>query len=119
MEKDSKIKMSKGRTMISKPVFKISNRKMLADFIVSLPLLNSWWCPIPSFDLSGKRPTRYTTDECIPQFGHILGIEEEAAAIVLFKMGLIRIKDGAESSIIWKGWDELKSLFKIHSCLWN
>mmetsp|Transcript_21943 Transcript_21943/g.30844 ORF Transcript_21943/g.30844 Transcript_21943/m.30844 type:complete len:106 (-) Transcript_21943:5-322(-) len=89
MEKHSKMVMSKGRMMLSKPVFEITNRKIPTDFIVSLPSHNSWWYCIPSFHLSGKRPARYTTDKYLPQIRYILGIGEEAVAIVLFEKGVI------------------------------
>mmetsp|Transcript_697 Transcript_697/g.1115 ORF Transcript_697/g.1115 Transcript_697/m.1115 type:complete len:174 (+) Transcript_697:59-580(+) len=89
-------------------------RKLLVDFIISIPDWGGWWYRMPSYDSTSDKPQHYCIEKNLPHLGHVFGMEENAMAINLLEMVLLKLK-GRRTIVIRHEFDWLKALFKLHS----
>ena len=86
---------------------------MLARFVIAVVEKKGWWFRLPKCNTNGKYSYDVKQDIVMPQLGRLFGLAEEAAALVLVKMGLMtRLNDG---TVIFReqGWNEFSSTFMV------
>jgi len=84
------------------------------DFIISIPDWGGWWYRMPSYDSTSDKPQHYCIEKNLPHLGHVFGMEENAMAINLLEMVLLKLK-GRRIIVMRHEFDGLKALFKLHS----
>ena len=92
--------------------------QVLTEFLEKLPTTTGWWYRLPILNSS---ETNSTLDLCLPHFGTLFGLTEDAIAVVLLEMGLLKSsqKNGAKmvTNIVRGAWDDLISVFKVKNCI--
>lgn len=64
----------------------IAQRSILAEFLKEIPITNGWWYCIPVLN---SKIINEDLNMCLPHFGSIFGLTEDAIAVVLIEMGLL------------------------------
>ena len=92
--------------------------QVLTEFLEKLPTTTGWWYRLPILNSS---ETNSTLDLFLPHFGTLFGLTEDAIAVVLLEMGLLKSsqKNGAKmvTNIVRGAWDDLISVFKVKNCI--
>lgn len=92
-----------------------SNRRILAEFLDKIPATTGWWYRLPVLNQS-IRSIEFET--CLPHFGTLFGLNEDAIAIVFVEMGLLNLKKGTDKEltktmIVKSAWDDLAGEFNV------
>jgi hypothetical protein len=90
---------------------KSHRRKVLANFLATIPDNKGWWYRLPKLNNNNKISEEALVDLHLPNMGVLFGLTEDALALVLVQMGLLQ-SDGI--TIIRKGWDDLKAMFGLN-----
>mmetsp|Transcript_22853 Transcript_22853/g.32221 ORF Transcript_22853/g.32221 Transcript_22853/m.32221 type:complete len:176 (-) Transcript_22853:816-1343(-) len=97
-----------------------SRRKILATFLLSIPESIGWWYRLPQLNFSGKKPSRLGVEKNLLHLGCIFGLEEEATAIILYELGLMKWVERLKSfGMNTKGWESLRSYYNVPNKMIN
>ncbi len=69
---------------------------------------------MPKLNTSADGARSYATDIIMPHFGKVFGLSEDAAALVLSKMELVKIDKTKRTTINANGIESFKALFKCN-----
>ena len=67
--------------------FQYHQRNYLVEFLKKILTTTGWWYRIPILNSSDKN---VTLDLCLPHLGTLFGLTEDAMAVVLLEMGLLK-----------------------------
>lgn len=89
------------------------HQQVLASFLTTIPKNKGWWYQLPEMLPEEKIKTNLCTDIYLPYLGAIFGLAEEATAIILIEMGLLKHNNKTGTRVDQGEWENLKALFGL------